>query len=213
MRILLAFRVFFAVLFGWPMPDEILLLAPGGSGSPDSNTDKLREVREALAQPPKPEPATAPVPVRKVMPTLDLEPPPPPPKAVVDHEKHDEAAAVRVLGVLQAEGRLLDFLSEDIEGYSDADIGAAARDVHKGLKRALADHFPVVPLRSEAEDASMTVPEGFDPQQIRLVGNVIGKPPFSGKLKHKGWKVTAVRLPRPPNGAAAMVVTPAEVEL
>lgn len=205
MRILLAFRVFFAVLFGMPLPDELRKL---GGAEPDPDKQKrLEEAKQALAQPPPPEP-----PRPKPMATLELEPPPKPPKQEHD-PKLDEAAAVRVLGVLQAEGRLLDFLSEDITSYSDADVGAAVRDIHRGLRRALTDHFPVVPLRSEAEDASLTVPEGFDPQEIRLVGNVVGKPPFHGKLKHKGWKVTSVRLPKPPVGAAAMVVTPAEVEL
>ena len=204
MRILLAFRVFFAVLFGLRLPEELRLLASGEASDPGANADKLREVREALTQPAH-NPAPPPVELRAAAPT--------PTDTTATSAHTDESAAVRVLGVLQAEGRLLDFLSEDIEGYGDADIGAAVRDVHKGLKRALADHFPVVPLRGEAEDATLTVPVGFDPQQVRLVGNVIGQPPFNGRLKHRGWQVTAVHLPRGPSGSSARVVTPAEVEL
>jgi hypothetical protein len=71
----------------------------------------------------------------------------------------------------------------------------------------------VTPVRAEAEEAPVTVPEGFDPAQIRLVGNVVGKPPFTGTLKHKGWQVTKVQLPRLPDGAGAKIVAPAEVEL
>lgn len=157
----------------------------------------IEEARRALENPAPPTPA------------------PPPPAPAVDVKAAvkaaEEGAAVRVLGVLQSGGRLLDFLSEDIDGYSDGDIGAAVRDIHRGLKKALADHFPVEPLRAEAEDAALTVPVGFDPAEIRLTGNVVGSPPFSGRLKHRGWRVTAVRLP---HGAdAGRVVAPAEVEL
>lgn len=193
MRILLAFRVFFAVLFGLALPEELRALGAGAPDKPDNPA--LADAKAALAG--TPEPVKAPEPV----------------KVEVEDPRKLDAAAVRVLSVLQAEGRLLDFLSEDIDGYGDADVGAAVRDIHKGLRKALRDHFPVVPVRSEDEDARLTVPEGFDPAQIRLVGNVVGKPPFTGRLKHKGWKVTAVHLPRVATGDAAFVVTPAEVEL
>jgi len=192
-RILLAFRVFFAVLFGLALPEELRALGAGAPDKPDNPA--LADAKAALAG--TPEPVKAPEPV----------------KVEVEDPRKLDAAAVRVLSVLQAEGRLLDFLSEDIDGYGDADVGAAVRDIHKGLRKALRDHFPVVPVRSEDEDARLTVPEGFDPAQIRLVGNVVGKPPFTGRLKHKGWKVTAVHLPRVATGDAAFVVTPAEVEL
>jgi hypothetical protein len=60
------------------------------------------------------------------------------------------------------------------------------------------------------EEERVTVPEGFDPATIRLVGNVVGKPPFKGTLRHHGWRVKEVKLPRAVDGA---VVAPAEVEL
>lgn len=205
MRILLAFRVFFAVLFGLALPEELRALGAGAPDKPDNPA--LADAKAALAG--TPEPVKAPEPVKVPEPVKAPEPV----KVEVEDPRKLDAAAVRVLSVLQAEGRLLDFLSEDIDGYGDADVGAAVRDIHKGLRKALRDHFPVVPVRSEDEDARLTVPEGFDPAQIRLVGNVVGKPPFSGRLKHKGWKVTAVHLPRVATGDAAFVVTPAEVEL
>jgi hypothetical protein len=133
-------------------------------------------------------------------------------KATLDPAKLD-AVAIRVISVLQAEGRLLDFLSEDIKAYSDADVGAAVREVHRGLKQALADHFPVAPVRSEEEESPVTVPAGFDPSEIRLVGNLVGSPPFSGTLKHRGWRVTKVNLPKVPEGKAATIAAPAEVEV
>lgn len=204
---MLAFRVFFAVLFGLALPDELKALVRGGE-RPKADDTALAEARAALAAPAV---AAPPVEPPASAPAKPVAPPPAPPS--IEDPKRLDGAAIRVLSVLQSEGRLLDFLSEDIEGYGDADVGAAVRDIHKGLRKALADHFPVVPVRSEEEDAPLTIPAGFDPAQIRLVGNVVGQPPFSGRLKHKGWRVTAVHLPRVPAGDAAFVVTPAEVEL
>lgn len=197
MRIWLAFRAFFAVLFGHPWPPRALPEA--AAEAPRSAA--IEEAKRALESPAPPTPAPPPTP--PPAPAVDV-------KAAV--QAAEEGAAVRVLSVLQSGGRLLDFLSEDIDSYTDSDIGAAVRDVHRGLKKALADHFPLEPLRAEAEDAPVTVPVGFDPAEIRLTGNVVGSPPFSGRIKHRGWRVSAVRLPR---GAdhAGRVVAPAEVEL
>ncbi|MFO0723368.1 MAG: DUF2760 domain-containing protein [Myxococcota bacterium] len=200
MRIWLAFRAFFAVLFGAPWPPAEASLPP-----PTPKNDAIAEARAALSAPPAPEPPP---------PAKAPEPAPPaasPPPAKIPDGAAENAAAVQVLGVLQAEGRLLDFLSEDIDGYSDSDIGAAVRDIHRGLKKALVDHFPVEHVRSEEEDARISVPAGYDPSEIRLTGNVVGSPPFSGRLKHRGWRVTSVRLPRA--AAGVKVVAPAEVEL
>lgn len=187
MAIGLAFRAFFAILFGKPLPAE-LRAAP--SAEPAKLPSGIEEAKAALEA---------------------AERPPETPK--VDTTALTEGAAVRVLFLLQSEGRLLDFLSEDIDGYGDADIGAAVDVAHRGLRKALADHLPVAPLRPEEEESAITVPAGFDPHQFRLVGQVVGEPPFSGTLKHKGWKVTRVNLPRIPDGEARFVVVPAEVEL
>ncbi len=203
MRLGLAIRAFFAILFGKPLPVE---LAPPAAELPETTTSSavaeakaaLEEVAEEAVPEPEPEPEA---------------PPPPAPAPEIDISAKTDAAAVAVLSVLQAEGRLLDFLSEDIDDFDDADVGAVVRDVHKGLRKALAEHFPVEPIKSEDEDDAVTVPEGFDPSHVRLVGNVVGEPPFSGTLKHKGWKVGAIRLPNLPDGDAAKVAAPAEVEL
>jgi len=122
-------------------------------------------------------------------------------------------AALQLLGLLQQEGRFVDFIEEEVGGFSDADIGAAARVVHEGCRRALREHFTTEPIRGEQEGAPITVPEGFDASSTRLSGNVVGKPPFSGKLVHRGWRVTNVKLPKIATGHDVHVLAPAEVEL
>lgn len=125
----------------------------------------------------------------------------------------DARPALQLLAALQREGRLVDFLEEDLSTYADADVGAAARTIHAGCKRALAEMLGLEPVLREPEGAQVTVERGFDPAAIRLTGNVVGQPPFRGALRHHGWRAREVRLPPPPDGDGSAVLAPAEVEL
>jgi hypothetical protein len=122
-------------------------------------------------------------------------------------------AALQLLSLLQQEARLLDFVHEDLTGFSDADVGAAARVVHAGGRKVLDEYFDFSPVREEDEDSPVTLPEGFNPAEVRLTGHVVGQAPFSGTLIHRGWRVTEVRLPKLAPGHDAHIVAPAEVEL
>ncbi|NUA26538.1 DUF2760 domain-containing protein [Cupriavidus basilensis] len=122
-------------------------------------------------------------------------------------------AALQLLGLLQRDARFIDFVEEDIAGYSDTEIGAAARLVHDGCRAVLREHFTIRPVREEAEGSRVTVPDGFDATAIRLTGNVVGSPPFNGNISHRGWRVAEVRLPRLAERHDATVIAPAEVEL
>jgi hypothetical protein len=127
---------------------------------------------------------------------------------------HDsEIAIVQTLGLLQREGRLIDFLQEDIEPYDDAQIGAAAREVHRGCKAALKEVFGLSPVLNAAEGSQMEIEEDFDPTRIKLIGNVHGNPPFKGTLRHCGWKFTEVKLPEWTAKEKTDVLAPAEVEI
>jgi Domain of unknown function (DUF2760) len=121
--------------------------------------------------------------------------------------------ALHLLALLQREGRLLDFCEEELSGFSDADVGAAARAVHAGCRKVLHQGLKLVPVRGEAEGAPAVVERGFDARAIRLTGRVVGDPPFRGTLRHHGWRASEVMLPDPPRGDAAAVLAPAEVEL
>jgi hypothetical protein len=122
-------------------------------------------------------------------------------------------APLRLLGLLQREGRLLDFLMEDVQAYNDAQIGAAVRDIHRTCRKALQDHLVLEPVLNDAEGAEVTVPVGFDPAAVRLTGNVTGQPPFRGSLRHHGWHVREIKLAPPLSGQNEFVLQPAEVEL
>lgn len=122
-------------------------------------------------------------------------------------------AALQLLGLLQRDARLVDFAEENLEAFSDADIGAAARVVHAGCRKVLREHFSIVPVVQEPEGSRITLDEGFDAAAIRLTGNVVGKAPFSGSLSHRGWRVAETRLPKLSEQHDAAIVAQAEVDL
>jgi hypothetical protein len=122
--------------------------------------------------------------------------------------------ALTLLEVLQREARLIDFLKEDLSSYADAQIGAAARDVHRDAAAALERLFALRPLRGEAEGTPTEVPAGFDAAHFRLTGSVTGTGPYRGILRHAGWQASRCELPAFTGPAAsALVIAPAEVEV
>jgi hypothetical protein len=128
--------------------------------------------------------------------------------------RQKRSEALTLLAVLQREGRLVDFLQEPISAYSDAQVGAAVRDVHKGCAAVLERLFELQPLAPAAEGAQVEVPKGYDPIEYRLTGNVTGTPPYHGTLFHPGWKAGKSELPEwTGTDASTLVVAPAEVEV
>lgn len=138
-----------------------------------------------------------------------LNPPPPePPKP-----KKRSAEPLRLLALLQREGRVLDFFLEDISGAPDDLVGAGVRELHRKAQAVLKEHLTLEPVLPQKEEETVEVPAGFDPSAIRLTGNVSGNPPFRGTLKHHGWRVKDYKLAAPPEGQDEFVVAPAEVDL
>jgi hypothetical protein len=122
-------------------------------------------------------------------------------------------APLRMLALLQAEARLVDFLLEDIQGASDEQIGQAVREIHKKAQAALTQHAVIEPVLGGNEGDTTTVQKGFDPSAVRVVGNVTGEPPFTGAINHPGWRVKELKLATPPEGADEFVLQPAEVQI
>jgi len=181
----LAFLCFFRVLFGKPLPEEVVqkqLPAP----APDKPTEKV---------------------IERVVEKVVVEKP----RASLAQQHRDGALAL--LALLQREGRFVDFVRDSVEGASDADIGAAAREVHRGCRKVLDQHLTIEPVMPGAEEAKVDVPKGFDPSEIRLIGEAKGEPPYRGTLRHHGWRVVDAKLPSLAEGVDRAVIAPAEVEL
>ena len=134
-------------------------------------------------------------------------------KAVAPAPERVHASGLLLLGALQREGRLVDFLQQEVAGFSDEQVGAAARVVHSGCRKLLNQYFGLEPAAKEPEGSSITVPKGFDPQRIRLTGNVSGEPPFRGTVRHHGWVAREIRLPAPSESLDPRVLAPVEVEI
>jgi Domain of unknown function (DUF2760) len=182
-RLALAFQVFFRVLFNAVFAGRVLRLPP----SSDSETDAAQPAEVS-------KPATPSVP------------------AAVLRELPSQSA-LQLLGLLQREGRLVDFLQEEITGYSDAQVGQVARVVHDQCRKALLSHVTLERIRSEDEGQRITLPSGFSASEVRLVGQVAGEPPFTGALTHAGWRAAKIELPKLSEGHDVHVIAPAEVEL
>ena len=136
---------------------------------------------------------------------------PEPPRAAPPEKAH--ASGLFVLSVLQEDGRLMDFLQQDVAGFSDEEMGGAARVVHGGCRKALDRLVSLTPVLKDAEGSTVSVPTGFDSNRIRLTGNVTGQPPFKGSLRHHGWMVKELKFPSLSDSVDYRVLAPAEVEL
>ena len=187
-RIALAIGSFFAILGDGPLAARVQRLRAG----------------EQLAADVPPREVRVEVPVEKI---VEVRVEVPVEKIVekrVEVRADDGLAALQLLGLLQRQARFVDFVQEDVAQYSDAEIGAAARVVHAGCRQVLAEHVPLQPVRSEAEGSRVAV---------RVSGNVVGQPPFTGTLAHRGWQAASVQLPQLTDPQAARIVAQAEVEL
>jgi hypothetical protein len=123
-------------------------------------------------------------------------------------------APLRLLTLMQrGDGRFLDFVLEDVTTATDDNIAAAVKAMQPVWQRTLREHLVLEPVRPEQEGSTVEVPAGFDPSAVLLTGNVTGRPPFRGTLKHPGWRVREIKLPPPPQGQDEFVIMPAEVEL
>ena len=191
MHPLLAFVYFFRMFFGRKLPADAVNYLP-------------EEAKPKAALPPPSEEKPKEKPVEKARPEE---------KPRVPLAQHHRDGALALLALMQREGRLVDFLREPLDGFSDADIGAAARDVHRGCKKVLDQHLSFEPVMPGAEEERVSVPKGFDPAEIRLIGEAKGEPPFKGTLRHHGWRVVDAKLPQLADGVDRTVIAPAEVEL
>ncbi len=120
---------------------------------------------------------------------------------------------LHLLSVLQREGRLVDFFEEDLSRYEDAQIGAAVRSIQENCRKAINKHLGPKAVLDQSEGEKITVAPDFDPSAIKLTGNVTGEPPFSGVLRHKGWRAGKLELPTLSGTRDSRIIAPAEVEI
>ena len=135
----------------------------------------------------------------------------PPPKAAPQVRASD--GALQLLAILQRDARLLDFLMEDVSGYSDDQVGAAVRNLHEQARTALTRHVQLAPVIDGVEGTYAKI-EASEPNAVKLLGNVpaSGKAP-GGMLRHKGWRANRIDLPALSGSQKPELIAPAEIEI
>lgn len=133
-------------------------------------------------------------------------------KAVAPEVRASDGA-LQMLAILQRDARLIDFLMEDIASYSDDQVGAAVRSLHEQSRASLSRYVVLRPIIDGVEHTPTKI-ESRDPTTIKLLGNV----PADGKasqgiLRHKGWRVERVDLPKIASGQDVHILAPAEIEI
>ena len=186
----LAFKSFFSLLFSGKLPEDVQIALNLTRRIVTPGNAKPAETAAAAAAKPAP---------------------------VVESAKATDGA-VQILAILQREARLVDFLEEDITPYTDEQVGAAVRDIHKNSRAALQRHVVLRPVVDGVEGTNTNLAsaglDAKDTTRLRIVGNV----PADGKveagvLRHRGWRVDKVDLPATPMGKKAAILAPAEIEV
>jgi hypothetical protein len=120
--------------------------------------------------------------------------------------------ALQMLGILQRDSRLIDFIMEDIAPYTDDQVGAAVRTLHDQCREALSRYLTLQPVIDGVEGTYTRAPGG-DAALVKFIGNVPAGTPQGGVLRHKGWRAAKVDLPAINTRQDAAVIAPAEIEI
>lgn len=149
--------------------------------------------------------------VAAVAPATDEPAARPQPVSAAKPQRND---AITLLSALQREARFVDLVKEPLSNYSDAQVGAAARDILRDCGSVLDRFFDLQPAVEQDEGCSIEIPAGFDAGQYQLKGAVTGEPPYQGSLVHHGWLAGKCELPQwTGKDASRMVVAPIQVEV
>ena len=139
--------------------------------------------------------------------------PKPAPAAKPERQILPADGALQILGILQRDSRLIDFMMEDIAAYSDDQVGTAVRSLHDQCRESLTRYLQLSPVIDGVE-GTFTKVTSNDPATVKLLGNV----PANGKalgglLRHKGWRVDRIDLPPLVASQNTAVIAPAEIEV
>lgn len=138
----------------------------------------------------------------------------PAPKPKPEPPKPKRSEAITLLSALQREARFVDFIQESIDGYNDAQVGAAVREIHRGCQDVLKRMFSPTSIVDQEEGSSVQVDDAAS-GKFRLTGNVAqSSGSASGELMHHGWQATKCDVPGWSGADDALsVINPAEIQV
>ena len=189
MRIFTAISVFFKILFNGKFNKKLSEIEP--------NIIKIASLEKELES----EQARLNLDIQKLKNAPKLE----------DHSSLDECACA-LLSLLQKEARLIDFIQEDLSDVDDQQMGSVSKLIHKDLNRVFSQYVKIEAVADVNEGESIHIAEGYSNREFKLIGNVDVKAPFDGVLRHKGWLVSKMNLPKRAKKDQTRVIMAAEVE-
>ena len=174
-------------------PRESAQADAANAGVPSANTHRSpRDESQGTAPAPPAPPATLP-PARIAQPV--------------------RSEAITLLASLQREARFIDLVQEPLTDYSDAQVGAAARDVLRDCRAVLDRYFALRPVVDQPEGTPVEVPADQAEGRYRLAGADPAESPGRAALVHHGWEAQQCQLPQWTGAKElALVVAPAELE-
>jgi hypothetical protein len=127
--------------------------------------------------------------------------------------KPTRSEAITLLATLQREARFVDLVQESLTDYSDAQVGAAARDVLRDCQAVLDRFFDLQPVVDQPEGTSVEIPAGQAAGRYRMTGTDQAGSLGQTSVVHHGWEAQKCELPQwSGSKELALVIAPAELE-
>jgi hypothetical protein len=128
------------------------------------------------------------------------------------------SGALQVLRILQEGSGLIDFLTEDLNQYSDQQLAHGVRGMQPQARDVLLRVLRLDPVVAKAEGELQDLPE--EPAKcladgsLRLEGRPLDFEAINeGRLLHRGWRASEVRLMTPPLAQNPTILHPAVYEI
>lgn len=138
-------------------------------------------------------------------------------EAPIATKDEDDTSIVTFISMLQEKGRILDFAMDDIEKYSDEEVGRVARVVHQGIRDVFVSTTGVRPLHKGLEGEVIKINENDDFSMYKMLGTGTGNPPFSGTVVHRGWIAEKLVIPKSSlkssTNSASKIIQAVEIEV
>ena len=184
MRIVTALSAFFKTLFNRQVADEISHVLQNSKFA--GQEQKIPSTETETTPAPKPQPSA----------------------------KASRNDAVTLLATLQREARFIDFIQENLDDYTNDQVGAAVRDIHRDCYQVLDRLFGIQEVVTGEEGESISLPKNYQLDRFQLVGNISEEVQSEGKLIHHGWEISKCEIPTwSGNQEASTIIAPAEVEV
>ena len=116
------------------------------------------------------------------------------------------------LASLQREARFLDLVNESLDGFSDDQIGKAARDVLRDSKKVLTRYFAIAPLSTAEEGNQVPIPQGSSLSILhrrKFISREELRDPCSSWLDSNDSKLTSMT----GSDEDILVLAPSEIEV